>query len=40
MIVEKAAFIQKKARKYKFYILFTVIGALVIVLVYFNLDLD
>ena len=40
MVIENAAFIQKKSRKKKFKILFFIIGTLTITTVYLNLDLD
>lgn len=40
MIIENAAFIQKKARKKKFKMLFFIIGVMTITTVYLNLDLD
>jgi hypothetical protein len=40
LLIENAAFLMKKARLYKFYVLFLIIGAFVLVLIYFNLDLE
>lgn len=39
MFIENAAFIQKKARLNKFYILFVIIGTMIMSVVYFNFDL-
>jgi hypothetical protein len=39
MVVEKAAFIQKKSRKNKFNILFQIIGLMSVIIIYFNLSL-
>eukprot|EP00347_Sterkiella_histriomuscorum_P002567 403367652 len=39
LFVEKCAFIQKKSRKYKFDLLFMMLGCLVVLIVFYNLDL-